>query len=283
MPGLPELEVLRRDLEKEIVGRRVKDVEVRAGSGAMNAIRRHGRRKDFSDLVRDAKLETVGRYGRKIAFDLDNSHVLVVDLGPSGKLLKTSASEELESHTHVVLTFTIGGQLRFVDAERKGEIFVVDHKGLEEIEGVRDHEIDPLDGNNPLAWQHFSRLLDSKAEPMKKLLMDESFIVGLGDMYSDEVLFAAGLRYDHPSNFLSSQDVRRLYRSLMEILMDAIKARGTSMGEDAFVDLSGKPGEYQEEIKVFEREGESCRRCRNTIVKEEFGGTYTYFCPQCQS
>jgi formamidopyrimidine-DNA glycosylase len=118
---------------------------------------------------------------------------------------------------------------------------------------------------------------------MKSLLMDETFIVGLGDIYSDEILFAAGIRHDRISNKLSSQDVRRLYRALMETLQDAVKARGTTYGEPDFVDLHGDPGQYQLELKVFEREGEPCRRCRNTVIREKDGKYTTYLCPQCQT
>jgi len=118
---------------------------------------------------------------------------------------------------------------------------------------------------------------------MKELLSDERFISGLGDIYSDEVLFEAGLRYDRRSDQLSSQDVRRLYRGLMETLQEAVKARGTTWGSHEFRDLQGDPGLYQQELKVYEREGEFCRRCRSAIVRESFNGKHTYLCLQCQS
>jgi formamidopyrimidine-DNA glycosylase len=118
---------------------------------------------------------------------------------------------------------------------------------------------------------------------MKKLLLDESFIVGLGDVYSDEILFAAGIRHDRQSDKLTSQDVRRIYRALMETLQDAVKARGTSWGDNEFTDLTGVPGQFQLELKVYERDGEPCRRCRQQVVREEGDGYVTYFCPQCQT
>jgi formamidopyrimidine-DNA glycosylase len=280
---LPELEVLKRDIEREIVGRRIKSVEVRPGSGPMKAIRHHGKRKEFTDLLVDVKLDSVERAGRRILVGLDSSNALVIDLGEGATLVKTSASDEMQGGTQVVMTFTIGGQLRFVDPDKTGQIFVTTPEETAELRVAKRFEIDPLDGQNPLAWQHFSQLLVSKGEAMKGLLMDESFIVGLGDMYSDEILWAAGLRYDHPSNDLSSQDVRRLYRALLETLNEATKARGTSVGSHPFVDLSGARGEYQSEIKVFERQGEACPRCRNTIEKHKFHKRVTYLCPQCQS
>jgi formamidopyrimidine-DNA glycosylase len=283
MPELPEIEVLRRDLEKEVAGRRFKEVEIRPTRNAMKVIRRHGRRKEFQDLLAGAKVERIDRSGRLLVMELDNGRALVIDLGRTGKLLKTSSSDAIASHTHVILGFTIGGQLRVVDSKRTGEVFVVARDEMKGMNEFNSHALDPLDNNNPPTWQHFSGLLEQRAETMKELLMDEGFIVGLGDVYSDEILFGSGLRYDRSSDKLSSQDVRRLYRALMEILQEAVKARGTSWGEDSFRDLQGHAGAFQLELKVYERDGEPCRRCRQTIERLELGDTSTYFCPQCQT
>jgi formamidopyrimidine-DNA glycosylase len=281
MPALPEIEIIRRDLEKEVVGRRIKEVEVRPGSNAMKVIKRHGRRKDFQDLLTGARIDAIERVGKRILAQLDNGRVLVFDLGESGQLLKTSTSDGFAPHTHIVFGFTIGGQLRVVDPKLSGEVFVVEREALDEIENLRSFAIDPLE--TPLTWHRFSSLLQERKEAMKELLLDEGFIVGLGDIYSDEVLFMAGIRYDRQSDRLSSQDVRRLYRALMETLQAAVKARGTSWGEVEFKDLHGDPGLHQLDLNVFEREGEPCRRCRHEIIGETFDRRITYLCPQCQS
>lgn len=280
MPALVEVEVVRRDLEKEVLGRRFKDVEVRSGANAMKAVRRHPKRKEFQDLLEGAKVEAVGRTGTKLTMELDNEHVLLVDLGSGAQLVKCSASDEIVTHTHIVFSFTIGGQMRFIDPLKDGEMFVVPKAELASLE-LGGHLIDPLE--QQVAWQRFSEILDQQERSMKDLLMDESFIVGLGDIYSDEILFESALRYDRMSSKLSSQDVRRLYRALMETLQEAVKARGTSYGEHGFRDLQGDPGQYQLELKVYEREGDSCRRCRQTIVKESTKKMTSYYCPQCQS
>ena len=282
MPELPEIEVLKRDLEKEVVGRRIKDAEVRPGSNAMRIVSRHGRRKEFQEMLEGAKVEKVDRSGKLLLLELDNSRVLIVDLGPSGNLIKTSASEEVVTHTHIVLGFTIGGQLRLIDPRHTAKVFVAPMDELQEIVESQGFLIDPL--THQFTWPYFSQLLEERAASMKELLSDEKFICGLGDIYSDEVLFAAGLRYDRASDKLTSQDVRRLYRALMEILQDAVKGRGTSWGSAQFKDLQGEDGTFQLELKVYEREGEPCRRCRQDIVTEEWSGSrVTYFCPQCQT
>jgi formamidopyrimidine-DNA glycosylase len=282
MPALPEIEVLRRDLEKEIVGRRFKDVQVRPGSNAMKVIRRHGRRKEFQDLLEGAKVEHIDRKGKRLMIDLDNAHTLVVDLGNTGALVKCSVSDVIASHTHIVLGFTIGGQLRIIDPKRTGEVFIAPAAEVASMPEFHGTALDPLD-QSPLTWQHFSSLLEQRAVTLKELLMNEDFVVGLGDIYSDEVLFAAGLRFDRSSAKLTSQDVRRLYRALVETLQEAVKARGTSWGPGEFRDLGGRPGQFQLELKGYERDGEPCRRCRHEIEKADWDGRQTYFCPQCQS
>jgi formamidopyrimidine-DNA glycosylase len=281
MPELPEVEVIRRDLEKEVVGRRFKDVQIRPGTNAMKVVRGHGRRKELQDLLEGAKVERIERLGKRLLLVLDTKNVFVVSLGESGQLLKTSASDPVESHTHLILGFTIGGQLRYLDPAKAGELFVMPSGELDLKDELHDFKIDPLE--HQFTWQYFSTVLGGMEAPLKDLLVDETFIVGLGNIYSDEILWGAGMRYDHLSNKLSSQDVRRLYRSLMEILQDAVKARGTSIGEHPFKDLHGVPGAYQIEVKVFEKEGEACRRCRSTIIKEKYRDGFTYLCAQCQS
>lgn len=282
MPALVEIEVIRRDLEREVVGRRIKDVEVRNSRNAMKVIPRHGRRKEFEQLLDGAKFEKVDRAGKWILLTLDNEHVMIVDLGETGLLVKTSASDEIETHTHIVIGFTIGGQLRLIDPKAAAEVLVAPAADIAAMDELKiGSAIDPLE--QQVTWHHFSSLLEEREEPMKDLLMDEAFIVGLGDMYSDEILWASALRYDRPSNKLTSQDVRRLYRSLTETLQDALKARGTTWSGNGFRDLHGDPGQYQLELKVYEREGEPCRRCRTAIVKEKYRGSFTYLCPQCQS
>ena len=281
MLELPEVEVLKRDLEKEIVGRRVKEAEIRPNRNAMKIIKRHGRRKEFQDLLEGAKVDKVDRIGKLLLLELDSGNVFVLDLGESGLLLKTSGSEEMETHTHLVLSFTIGGQLRVVDPKPSSEVSVLPKQEIEELRESPPFLIDPL--THQFTWNHFSGLLQDREVPMRSLLVDPKFICGLGPLYADEILFTAGIKLDRQSNKLSSQDVRRLYRSMMETFQDAIKARGTSVGELPFRDLHGEPGTYQLELKVFEREGEFCPRCRHDIQKIEIDNTYAYFCPQCQT
>lgn len=278
---LPEVEVVRRDLEKEVVGRRVRDVEVRPHRNAMRVIRRHSRRKEFSDRLAGKKISKIDRKGKYVLLHLDDGDVLVVHFGMAGQLLRGTKRQSLPPHTHVVIDFVQGGDLRYVDPRTFGEMFVTAADQLGKVRELDHIAIDPLE--DTFTWQEFSGELARRAAKLKPLLMDQKFVSGLGNIYSDEVLFAAGLRHDRMSDSLSSQEVRRLYRAMREVLQDAVRFRGTTLDDEAYVDLFGKPGEFQNELKVYGRLGQACRRCRTPITAVKISGRHSYFCPQCQS
>jgi formamidopyrimidine-DNA glycosylase len=278
---LPEVEVMRRDLEKDVVGRRIKTAEVKSSRNAMRVIRRHGKRKDFTSRLEGRKLSKVERRGKYVLLHLDSGDALVTHFGMSGQFQRGNGRVAIEPHTHVVLTFQQGGDLRFIDPRTFGEMFVTSADELGKVKELQHIAIDPLD--QVFTWPTFQYLLAQRGAKMKQLLMDQKFISGLGNIYSDEVLFAAGIRYDRLSDTLSSQEVRRLYRAIQETVQDAIKLRGTTLDDEAYVDLFGKPGEYQGELKVYGREGEPCRRCRTPIQTVKVSQRTSYFCPQCQS
>jgi formamidopyrimidine-DNA glycosylase len=278
---LPEVEVMRRDLEKDVVGRKIAAAEVRPSKNAMRIIRRHGRRKEFADRLIGRKVLKSDRRGKYVLLSLDNGDVLVVHFAMSGQFVRGNKRVPLPPHTHVVITFQQGGDLRFVDPRTFGEMFVTAGDDLGKVKELQHIAIDPLD--HVFTWQSFGGQMAQRESKLKQLLMDQKFISGLGNIYSDEVLFAAGLRHDRLSDTLSSQEVRRLYRSLQEVLQEAIRYRGTTLEDEAYLDLFGKPGEFQNELKVYGRLGLPCRRCRTPIETVKISGRSAYFCPQCQS
>ncbi|MGH2663323.1 MAG: bifunctional DNA-formamidopyrimidine glycosylase/DNA-(apurinic or apyrimidinic site) lyase [Actinomycetota bacterium] len=278
---LPEVEVVRRDLEKDVVGRRVAAVDVRRMKNTKRVIRRHKTPKEFRDRLKGRKFARAERKGKYILLQLDDGMVLVAHFGMSGRFLRGNKRLPLDNHTHVIITFQQGGDLRFIDPRTFGELFVTPGDQLGKVKELAHIAIDPLEST--FTWQQFSDVLERRATKLKPLLMDQQFVSGLGNIYSDEVLFAAGLRHDRMSNELSAQEVRRLYRAIQEVVQEAIRFRGTTLGDEAYVDLYGKPGEYQNELKVYGRRGEPCRRCRTPIQVVKYSGRNSFFCPQCQS
>ena len=277
MPELPEVEVVRRDLEREVVGKRIKAVEV----DGMRSVRRHHNRKQFINRLEGKRITGVQRRGKYILARLDDGDVLVIHLGMSGQLLRAKTARETRSkHTPVVITFTQGGQLRVVDPRTFGEMFVTEADALNKVSELNHLGIDPLE--NAMSWEQFGQLISQRHAKLKPLLMDQKFLAGIGNVYSDEILWGAGLRWDRMSDSLSSQEVRRLYRSMVETLQDAVKYRGSTLEDEQYVDLFGKPGDYQQHHAVYARDGEYCRRCRHLIRRERYGGRSTFYCEACQ-
>ena len=277
MPELPEVETLRRDLEKEVVGRRIKAVQV----NGTRAVRRVTK-KQFITRVEGHRITAVNRKGKYLLVRLDAGEILVVHLGMSGQLLRAkSARAPKEKHTHAVFTFSQGGELRFVDPRTFGELFVTTTDELMvEVPELAHLGFDPLE--DVMSWVDFGDLLRKKTTRLKTLLMDQKFVAGIGNIYSDEILFGAGLRWDRTTDSLTSQEVRRLYRAMIETLQDAVKHRGSSLADEQYRDLFGEVGEFQSQHKVYDREGEACRRCRSTIVRVKVNGRSSFLCQQCQ-
>ena len=279
MPELPEVETIRRDLQGEVVNRKIKSVEVRNG----RTVRRHASAKAFRAQLEGRSIAAINRAGTYLLLLLDDGATLVIHLGVTGQLHRVKNVKEAKvPHTHAVITFTQGGQLRFVDPKTFGEMFVsaAPAEGGSSLPELIHLGFDPLE--DIMSWEKFWVLLSSHKATVKALLMDQDFVAGIGTMYADEILFAAGLRYDRQSNSLSSQEVRRLYRSMVETLAEAVKRRGSSTAGDENRDLFGGVGDYQDQHQAFDREGLACRRCRSVIVKVKSGGRSTFFCEHCQ-
>jgi formamidopyrimidine-DNA glycosylase len=278
LPELPEIETVRRGLERETVGRRVKSVDVVVAK----ATNRNGSRKAFQARLEGAKIRNVDRRGSLLVQALDTGELLVFDVGETGTLLRAAPKDEASRDLLLSITFTQGGQLRLADPEGRAEAFVVTPELLlEEVPALADLGLDPVAA--PVSWTAFAQsLVNRRNERLKAVLLDPTFVVGLAGLYADEILYDAGLRPDREVSTLSTMEIRRLYRSLVEILHEATKHHGTSTGEHPFTDLHGKPGSFQEELQVWGRDGEPCRRCRSTVTKVRSGGKVTYWCPSCQ-
>ena len=147
--------------------------------------------------------------------------------------------------------------------------------------GCADLGIDPVE--DVVGWDRLAAILRDRSTPLKALITDQHVICGIGNIYADEILYTAGLRYDRPSGSLSTIEVRRLHRSIGEVLAEAIKHGGSTLADEQFVDPDGKPGSYQNFHHVYGREGEACHRCRSPIKKLTVRGRATYFCDNCQA
>lgn len=277
MIELPEIETIKRDLDRECAGKKIKEVDVhiqRAVGGAKEKAR-------MIEALEKAKITEVTRVGMLIRFDFDSGHTLLFDLGTGGQLVRTANKDEVHKKTALILGFTQHGQVRLVDTNTDASVSLHDTETLfEERPDLLAKGIDPIE--EPMSWTDFGRQLHSHQTKLKTLLMDDEFLVGIGNMYADEILFNAGLRYDRLSNSLTTQEIRRLYRALVETLHDAVKYRGSTVEGSPYVDAFGEPGNYQDHHSVFQKAGDLSPRSRRPIVRSKFGGEWTYYCDQSQ-
>lgn len=269
---LPELELVRRDLEREVVGRKIKE----ASAAGMTVLPRYKNRKSFASQLEGAKITGVLRQGEFLLFPLDNEDILVIRMG-NGMLRRHANRDKEAKETQVTITFTQGGQLRYLDEEGTGEVAVVPKDDvMGEFPDLNDPAIDAID--TPLSWLSFRDILEQETVSLKELLTNGKLLVGIGSLYADEVLFDSGLRYDRQSTSLSTQEVRRLYRSLVETMHNVIKYRGTSLEDRPWVDVFGEAGTFDQHLQVYGRDGELSPRSRTPIQRSKFKGEWTYYC-----
>ncbi|CAN5815008.1 DNA-formamidopyrimidine glycosylase [soil metagenome] len=271
MTYLPEVEIIRKELEKEVQGKRFKTINVKSAT----AVGRHRNRPEFYKQLDGRKIEAVTRRGTLLLFELDEDQILVVALGPRGGLTRETATEDAGPDTQFTATFTTGGALHLVDASKNAELFVVPTAELEALPELSTGGIDAL--ADTFTWHAFGQELMLRQQPLALLIRDETFILGLGDLYADEILWSAGLSPQRPSNSLTSQEVRRLYRAIFEVLYEAVKQGGVAVhdGDDA--------PEYPDFVKIYGHAGEQCTRCRRPIGQVEVAGVAVYACSGCQT
>ncbi len=277
MTQLPEVEVLKRDLEKEIVGKKIKDVWL----SPAELVKRHGTIKDFAATLAESKITAIDRRGLLLLFTLDSEQTLVVKPGARARLSKETANAERGEFTRMTMTFTTGGSLHYHDLEPDGELFVVDTDAVDGLDELQKLGMDPL--AEAIPWPVFSQALTDRKDLLKVVMSDDSFVVGLGNIYSDEILFEAGLSPMRGSATLSSQEVRRLHRAILEVIYEAIKQGGVDKspgdGVDGFI-----PFDEVGHLKIYAREGRPDARSRAIIefVKVR-KGLYAYHSPRTQT
>ncbi len=270
---LPEIETLRRDLERETATRKVKSAEALV----LKSLPGIKQKKDFGEHLVGAKVVNAERRGLHLLVHLDNEYTMVIRLGENGRLERVATREKHADDIVAVITFTQGGDLRMADKKGSSSLRVVHADDLADaLPSAEETGLDLLE--QPLSWVDFGRMVKARKTPLKLLLTDPEVFVGIGDIYSNEILFDAGLRHDRVSAELSTQEIRRLYRSVVGIMHDAIKYRGTSLEDRPFVDLTGTPGEFADHLAVYGKAGKLSPRSREPIQKTSFKHQVVFYC-----
>lgn len=284
MPELPEVEVVRRGLERWISGRTVADVEV----AHPRAVRRHpGGARDFADILRGRTIGPAYRRGKYLWLPVSEESSLLGHLGMSGQLLVRPATAPDEKHLRVRIRFddTLGTELRFVDQRTFGGLSVHDRvpAGPGAAEGLpvplAHIALDPLD--DAFDEDAFHAALRRKRTTIKRALLDQSLISGVGNIYADEALWRSRLHYELPTAALSRPRTAELVADIRAVMGDALAAGGTSF-DSLYVNVNGESGYFDRSLDAYGREDEPCRRCGTPIRRSPWMNRSSYFCPRCQ-
>jgi formamidopyrimidine-DNA glycosylase len=273
VPELPEVEVLRRSLEPELLGERFADVEV-----ACSALREPVSRRQLAARLRGRAIVGLRRRAKYLWIDTEGESTLVVHLGMSGRLTLSADGARPEPHEHVRFSLSSGRRLRFRDPRRFGLVLALRSDRLESDPHFAHLGLEPLSA--ALDGPSLRRLASGRRAPVKSFLMDGRIVVGVGNIYASEALHRAGI---HPLRSVARISARRwdaLASSIHSVLEDAIREGGTTLND--FTDGRGASGYFQVSLAAYGRDGEDCRRCGGAIRRIVLGGRSTYYCPRCQ-
>ena len=276
MPELPEVEVVRLGLARGVVGRTVAAVEV----AHPRAVRRHlAGAADFAALLLGRTFKAAQRRGKYLWLPLDSGDALVGHLGMSGQLLVVAPGKPQERHLRVRICFTDGGhELRFVDQRTFGGLQVV--AGGAEVPATIAHIArDPLDP--AFDDEGFVEGVRRRRTGLKRALLDQTLVSGIGNIYADEALWRARLHWARPTETLPRQTVRLLLGHIREVLGASVTQGGTSF-DALYVDTEGVSGLFGRSLDAYGRDGEPCHRCATPIRRDAFMNRSSYSCPRCQ-
>jgi formamidopyrimidine-DNA glycosylase len=287
VPELPEVEVVRRGLEKEVVGRTIAAVTV----GHPRAVRRHvPGGADFAARLAGRTFTAARRRGKYLWLPLDDGDALLAHLGMSGQLLVRPSAAPDETHLRVRFTFTDSGygadgtgsadgtELRFVDQRTFGGLALAE--GGADLPAVISHIArDPLDPAFDDAA--FSAAVRRRRTGLKRALLDQTLVSGVGNIYADEALWRARLHYARPTETLTRAQVDAVLEGARSVMGSALEQGGTSF-DALYVDVNGQSGYFDRTLEVYGRAGEPCSRCGTPVRREPFMNRSSHFCPQCQ-
>ncbi|NES14016.1 MULTISPECIES: bifunctional DNA-formamidopyrimidine glycosylase/DNA-(apurinic or apyrimidinic site) lyase [Micromonospora] len=276
MPELPEVETVRQGLAQWVTGRTISSVEVRHP----RAIRRHEPgAAHFADVLTGRTITDVRRRGKYLWLPLDSGDALIGHLGMSGQLLLQPVGAADELHLRVRFRFADDGpELRFVDQRTFGGLSVSEG-GAELPAEIAHIARDPMDPR--FSDADFVAALRRKRTEIKRALLDQTLISGVGNIYADEALWRAKLHGARPTDALTGPAASRLLGHVRDVLGEAIKQGGTSFDE-LYVDVNGESGYFDRSLNAYGREGEPCPRCGAPIRREAFMNRSSYSCPRCQ-
>ncbi|GAA0922192.1 bifunctional DNA-formamidopyrimidine glycosylase/DNA-(apurinic or apyrimidinic site) lyase [Nonomuraea longicatena] len=276
MPELPEVEVVRRGLAEWITGREIAGAEVLHP----RAVRRHTLgAEEFAARLKGRTVELAARRGKYLWLPLGGGEALLAHLGMSGQMLVVPADSPVERHLRVRLTFTDGGpDLRFVDQRTFGHVMVAPLSG-QVPEPIAHIAPDPFE--SAFDDEVFARRLRTKRTEVKRALLDQSLISGVGNIYADEALWRARLHWARATDTLTRPKIGELLAGVREVMSSALEQGGTSF-DSLYVNVNGESGYFERSLEAYGRRDLPCSRCGTPIRRDAFMNRSSYSCPTCQ-
>lgn len=266
MPELPEVETVVRTLSPSLAGRHIVAVELRRD----DILQPRG--IDLPSLLIGQWVTRIDRRGKKILIRLSGGCTLCIHLGMTGRLTMEQPETKSLPHTHLFVDLSDGGQMRFRDPRRFGGLWWLP------TDEASDENLGPE--ALQIRTAQLARRLSRTSRAIKTALLDQSLIAGLGNIYADESLFEAGIHPQIAAKDLSPTQIAKLTRAIKLTLRRAIRSGGSSLRD--YVDANGDAGAFQRLHRVYDREGQACRKCKMPIKRIVLGGRSTHFCPKCQ-
>ena len=271
MPELPEVETIARTLEPAVRGRVITGIEL-----LYRPLLRRGGRKGL-DALRGRRVLAVRRRGKMLIIEFEGARTLVFHLKMTGQFSLAVPGEERDKHTRLVVRFEDGAnELRFRDVRKFGFLLCLEGDPMSACGELACLGPEPLE----VGFQEFAAVLGKKKGRIKSLLLNQTVIAGIGNIYADEMLFEARIHPETPASSLGKKAVERLYDSMKKILKLAIAEKGSTLQD--YRDAEGKAGNFQFFHKVYNRKGEPCVVCGTRVRMRRIGGRSSHFCPKCQ-
>ncbi|MBI3760280.1 MAG: DNA-formamidopyrimidine glycosylase [Chloroflexi bacterium] len=264
MPELPEVETFARQLRAPLVGRTITGVAIKWPRHVATPSPR-----EFAERIRGQRIETVTRRGKYLVLELSGD-ALLIHLKMSGDLTVVPAGSARDKHAHTIFHLNDGNEFRFSDTRKFGRVYLV----------CQPEEVTGKLGPEPLAAEFTAKELGQRlaahSRALKPLLLDQTFLAGVGNIYADEALHMAGLHPLRKSDALRADEVKRLWRSIRRALNSGIRHNGAS------IDWVYRGGDFQNHFRVYGRQGEPCPACGTRIRRITVSQRGTHFCPHCQ-
>lgn len=272
MPEMPEVETVRRILEKKVVGKTIKKTIIKDP-----IIIKEMTPNSFAETLNNRQIQAMDRYGKYLFFNLGEL-TLVSHLRMEGKFFTYDSSYELQKHDHIAFEFTDGTMLVYNDTRKFGTMHLMESDKLFEHRSLSKLGVEPL--NPKLTQSYLLEKSKGKTKSIKEFLLDQTIICGLGNIYVDEVLFESGV---HPKTSvvnIKKNEFSKIVKNTNGVIENAIDAGGTTV--KSFMASNDAHGLFQHDLNVYGKKGKPCKKCNTPIEKIKVGGRGTHFCPKCQ-